>query len=324
MTSEGSAGAGRYAPSPSGELHLGNLRTAMLAWLFARSTGRAFLMRVEDLDRARDAGAAEAQLAELRALGLEWDGRAVRQSERIELYRSALARLDAAGLVYECTCARREILDAVRAPHAPPGSYPGTCRDRTPRERAAARDAISPRLPALRLRTPSGAEELGFEDLLMGRVSGWADDLVLRRGDGVFAYNLAVVVDDAEMGVDQIVRGDDLAPSTARQIVLQRLLGLPSPPRVSYAHVPLVLGPNGARLAKRDGAVTLSDLAERGVAPDEVRSRLAVSLGMAEPGETITMPQLLGRFDPARIPLEPWTWCDAPDDGSALQRPDHP
>lgn len=298
-------GAGRYAPSPSGDLHLGNLRTALLAWLFARSSGRRFLMRIEDLDLARDSGAADAQLRDLAALGLDWDGEAIRQTDRAPLYAAALERLDRAGLVYECTCTRREIAEAPTAPHEPPGAYPGTCRDRTPEQRESARTAILPRPPALRLRVPEEAREQHFDDLLLGRVSGRVDDLVLRRGDGAFAYNLAVVVDDADTGVDQVVRGDDLAASTPRQRLLQRLLGLPEP---QYAHVPLVLGPNGARLAKRDGAVTLADLAAQGVDAARVRSMLAESLGLAAPGEAVTVDRLLARFDPAALPREPWVW----------------
>lgn len=305
----GGSGAGRYAPSPSGELHLGNLRTALLAWLFARASGRRFLMRIEDLDRARDAGSAARQLEDLERLGIDWDGEPVLQSERGADHEAAIARLDAAGLVYECTCTRRDILAAPSAPHAPPGAYPGTCRDRSPEERRIAREAIAPRRPALRLRAPEGVASLGFDDLILGPTRGDIDDLVLRRGDGTVAYNLAVVVDDAAMGVDQIVRGDDLAPSTPRQILLQRLLGLPTPPAVEYAHVPLVLGPSGARLAKRDGAVTLADLREQGVDAEEVLAALAVSLDLAKSGERITAAQLLGRFDPAALPRDPWVWA---------------
>lgn len=300
--------AGRYAPSPSGDLHLGNLRTALLAWLFARSSGRAFLMRIEDLDRGRDAGAADRQLEDLAALGIDWDGAPVLQTERGADHEAAIAELDERGLVYECTCTRRDILSAPSAPHAPPGAYPGTCRDRSESARAAARERILPRLPALRLRVPEGAGELAFDDRVMGRVTGVVDDLVLRRGDGAVAYNLAVVVDDADMGVDQVVRGDDLAPSTPRQIVLQGLLGLPTPPAVEYAHVPLVLGPSGARLAKRDGAVTLRELQADGIGAERVRSRLAESLALASPGESVSTERLLARFDPDLLPREPWVW----------------
>lgn len=296
-------GAGRYAPSPSGRLHLGNLRTAMVAWLFVRSTGRDFLMRIEDVDRGRDAGAAEEQLAELAAIGLDWDGAPVYQTARRAVHDAAIERLRTLGLVYECTCTRREILEAPSAPHAAPGAYPGTCRDRSELDQAAARAAIAPRLPALRLRTD--LHELTFDDLLLGSVTGEIDDFVLRRGDGAIAYNLAVVVDDADMGVDQVVRGDDLASSTPRQILLQRLLGLPTP---QYAHVALVLGPSGARLAKRDGAVTLEDLSEQGVTSEDVRDLLAVSLGLATPGESLGLPELLERFNPDTLPREAWMW----------------
>jgi len=312
VTSAARPGAGRYAPSPSGELHLGNLRTAMLAWLFARSTGRAFAMRIEDIDRDRDAGAGAAQLADLARLGIDWDGAPVLQSGRRPEHEAAIARLRDAGLIYECSCTRREILEAPRAPHGAPGAYPGTCRNRGEAERVAARERIAPRKPALRMNVAAWAgrtdPELGFDDRLLGRVSGFVDDFVLRRGDGAIAYNLAVVVDDAAMGVDQIVRGDDLAASTPRQIALQRILGLPTAPQVEYAHVPLVLGPGGRRLAKRDGAVTLADLASAGIGADEARSRLAASLGLAAEGEAVTMEQLRTRFDPERLPREPAVW----------------
>ncbi|GAA1320321.1 tRNA glutamyl-Q(34) synthetase GluQRS [Leucobacter albus] len=302
------SGAGRYAPSPSGDLHLGNLRTALVAWLFARASGRRFLMRIEDLDRARDAGAAAAQLADLAALGIDWDGEPVLQTSRGAAHEAAIAQLAAAGFVYECTCTRKDILAAPTAPHAPPGAYPGTCRDLSDDEREAARARIAPRLPALRLRAPAGESSLAFDDLLLGNVVGDIDDLVLRRGDGTVAYNLAVVVDDDAMGVDQIVRGDDLASSTPRQILLQRLLGLRTVPQLQYAHVPLVLGPGGARLAKRDGAVTLADLRATGVGAAEVRSLLAESLGLAGHGEPVTPDQIVERFDPTALPRAAWAW----------------
>lgn len=265
-------------------------------------------MRIEDLDRARDAGAAASQLADLASLGIDWDGDAVLQTDRAEAHEQAIEQLASAGLVYECTCTRKDILAAPTAPHAPPGAYPGTCRDLTDEERVAARERIAPRQPALRLRAPEGVTGLSFEDALLGTVSGDIDDLVLRRGDGTVAYNLAVVVDDEAMGVDQIVRGDDLASSTPRQILLQRLLGYRTVPNVEYAHVPLVLGLSGARLAKRDGAVTLADLRQLGTTPADVRDMLAVSLGLAEPGEHVTPEQLVERFNPELMPREAWTW----------------
>ncbi len=291
--------AGRFAPSPSGELHVGNLRTAILAWLFARSTGRRFLMRVEDLDRAR-AGAEAEQLRDLTAIGVDWDGGVVRQTDREHLYTEAIAQLTAAGLTYECFCTRREIQEAPSAPHAPMGAYPGTCRNLSDAEREAKRAA---RPAAVRLR--SAVAEATVRDVLHGSYTGVVDDFVLRRNDGVTAYNLAVVVDDAAQGIDQVVRGDDLLPSTPRQAYLASLLNMPVP---EYAHVPLVLNADGARLAKRDGAVTLADLALAGVTADQVRDVLLASLGLpAGPLE-----RALAVFDPAALPRGPWVWPGMP------------
>jgi glutamyl-tRNA synthetase len=262
---------GRFAPSPTGVLHLGNLRTALLAWLFARSAGSPFLVRMEDLDqgRSRDAYVDE-QLADLAAIGLDWDGEVVFQSRRGALYEAAIARLD----TYECFCTRAEIREAASAPHGPPDAYPGTCRHLTGEQRAARRAAG--RDPALRVRSDDPA----------------VDDFVVRRNDGTAAYNLAVVVDDADQGVEQVVRGDDLADSTPRQIWLQRALGLPTP---DYRHVTLVLGPDGARLAKRHGAVTLRD-----VAPGPALAWMTRSLGLAGASPR----ELLDEFDPERLPRE--------------------
>ena len=294
-------GAGRYAPSPSGELHVGNLRTAVLAWLFARSTGRDFLLRVEDLDRAR-AGAEEVQVADLRAIGIDWDGPAVRQSERPTGYRAAIEALEAAGLLYECFCTRRDIAEAPSAPHAAPGAYPGTCRELNEAERANRRQL---RPAALRLRTD--VVQFTITDTLHGPYTGVVDDFVVLRNDGVPAYNLAVVVDDLLQGVDQVVRGDDLLPSTPRQGYLATLLagldgrfhGVKLP---EYAHVPLVLNEHGQRLAKRDGSVTLAQLEHDGVPPQQVRALLLESLGL--PGASLTA--ALGSFDPTRLPRDPW------------------
>ena len=287
--------AGRFAPSPSGELHVGNLRTAMLAWLFARSTGRRFLLRVEDLDRAR-AGAEAQQLRDLAAIGVSWDGDPVRQTERGPLYAAAIGRLAAAGLTYECFCTRREIQEAPSAPHAPQGAYPGTCRRLTTAE-AAFRRSVRP--AAVRLR--SSVTERTVQDAMHGTFTGVVDDFVLRRNDGVTAYNLAVVVDDAEQGIDQVVRGDDLLPSTPRQAYLASLLNMPVP---EYAHVPLVVNADGARLAKRDGAVTLGDLAAVGIAADAVRRMILDSLDL--PSDSLE--SALGAFDPAALPRGPWVW----------------
>jgi glutamyl-tRNA synthetase len=295
-------GTGRFAPSPTGRLHLGNLRTALLAWLFARSGGGRFLVRLEDLDAAvaRPEHAAH-QLADLAALGLVWDGPVVRQSERRAAYDAAIAHLEAAGLTYPCYCTRKEIQQAAAAPHGPgpEGAYPGTCRALSRRDVAAYE--AGGRRPALRLRAGGAVD--GVVDRLAGPVSAVVDDLVLRRNDGVPAYNLAVVVDDAAQGVEEVVRGDDLLASTPRQVHLARLLRLPVP---GYAHVPLVLGPDGARLAKRHGAVGLDTLAARGIGADRVLGILAESLGLAAAGEAVDLATVAARFDPAALPRQPW------------------
>jgi glutamyl-tRNA synthetase len=292
---------GRFAPSPTGTLHLGNLRTALLAWLYARAQGAPLVMRIEDLDAGRVRPDFEAaQLADLAAIGLDWDGDVVRQSARLELYADALQRLDAEGAIYPCWCTRAEIREASSAPHGPlpEGHYPGTCRRLTAAQRAE-REA-SGRPPALRL--DAGAARIAFADRLHGRQEGVVDDFVVRRNDGAFAYNLAVVVDDGAQGVGEIVRGDDLLDSTPRQLWLAARLGLPAP---SFAHVPLVLGGDGARLAKRHGAVTLADRAEQGESAAEVRGRLAASVGLAAPGERPTPAELVARFDPERFSPPP-------------------
>ena len=296
---------GRYAPSPTGTLHLGNLRTALLAWLFARSAGSAFLVRVEDLDAGRvRPGIAEQQLADLAAIGLDWDGDVVRQSARGELYEDAIARLDAAGALYPCFCTRREIREAASAPHGalPEGAYPGTCLTLSAAEQSERERSGRP--PALRLRA-DGAR-VTFTDRLLGPVESQVDDLVVRRNDGAPAYNLAVVVDDAAQGVEEVVRGADLAETTPRQLLLARRLGVREPR--SYAHVPLVLGPDGARLAKRHGAVTLAERTARGQTPAAVRAELAAGVGLAQRGQEVSMDALLAAFratGPQALPTAP-------------------
>jgi len=289
---------GRFAPSPTGSLHLGSLRTALLAWLFARSSGSRFVVRVEDLDsgRVRERFVGE-QLADLAALGLDWDGEPLRQSARLDAHAEAIAALEARGILYPCFCTRREIAEAASAPHGPlpEGAYPGTCRELSAAGRAERERQGRP--PALRLR--ADAEAIEFTDRLHGRVTRVVDDLVVRRNDGAPAYNLAVIVDDAWQGIGEVVRGDDLLDSTPRQIRLARELGLPVP---AFAHVALVLGPDGMRLAKRDGAITLHELAE---SPAEVLAWLARTLGLAERGEAVTPGTLLERFDPDRLPRTP-------------------
>ncbi|MGE2736616.1 tRNA glutamyl-Q(34) synthetase GluQRS [Mycolicibacterium vaccae] len=287
------AGAGRFAPSPSADLHIGNLRTALLAWLFARSTGRRFLMRVEDLDDRTDTDIADRQLADLAALGITWDGPAERQSAHRDRYDAVVDELAARGLLFECYCSRKDIAAAPRAPHAPEGAYPGTCRDLTEAQRAQRRQQTG-RPPALRLR--SDVTSYTVHDVVHGDYTGVVDDFVVRRGDGVPAYNLAVVVDDAASGIDQVVRGDDLLASSPRQAYLAHLLGHPPP---VYAHVPLVLNADGARLAKRDGAVTLAEI---GVG--RALTQIAESLGYTAP----TPEGMLAEFDPGRLPRAPWVY----------------
>lgn len=284
--------AGRFAPSPSADLHIGNIRTAVLAWLFARSTGRRFLLRVEDLDDRTSGDIADRQIRDLAGVGLEWDEPPEYQTAHESRYEEVIDELVRRGLTYECHCSRKDIQQAPRAPHAPEGAYPGTCRDLTDDERATRR--ASGRPPALRLR--SETDRFTVDDILHGSYTGVVDDLVLRRGDGVPAYNLAVVVDDAVQGVDQVVRGDDLLASSPRQAYLGSLLGYAQP---GYAHVPLVLNALGKRLSKRDGAVTLDEI---GVS--RAMAQIADSLGLA----SASLGGMLNAFDPARLPREPWTY----------------
>ena len=295
--------AGRYAPSPSGDLHFGNLRTAVLAWLFARQSGRAFYLRVEDIDSERSSPeSARRQIEDLQAIGLDFDPPVIYQSQRSELYEAALSRLP----VYECYCTRRDIREASGAPHATPGLYPGTCRDLSEDERAYRRSQLRAenRLPSLRLR--ASVHEWSVRDFYSGSVTGPVDDVVLRRGGNVnqaqagdWAYNLAVVVDDGDQGVDQVVRGDDLLDSSFTQAYLAHLLGFREP---EYVHVPLVVNREGRRLAKRDGAVTLREMGP----VDDVVARISESVGCAGVSSTSV---LLEAFDPAALPRDPWVWC---------------
>ena len=297
---------GRFAPSPTATLHLGNLRTAFVAWLAARSSDSRFLIRSEDMDQvACRPEHEESAVRDLAVLGLTHDGDVVRQSERSELYRSAIDRLIAEDLTYPCYCTRREVLaeaaDSVAAPHGarPAGAYAGTCStlDRAGR---AEREAAG-RAPSLRLR--SGGAVVSFTDRLAGFYEGVVDDFVIRRADGTPAYNLAVVVDDADQAVGEVVRGDDLLETTPRQIHLARLLGVSVP---EYLHVPLVFGSDGERLAKRHGAVTLEDHLAMVRTPTDVLDVFAVSLGLAENGEQLTLDELVQRFDVVKLPRTVW------------------
>jgi glutamyl-tRNA synthetase len=273
----------RFAPSPTGDLHLGGAWTALASWVLARrEPGGTHVLRVEDLDPPRVVAGSEERIEEdLRWLGLDWDGPPMRQSERSAAYEAAIAALAARGLVYPCDCSRAEIARAASAPHAGEETvYPGLCRDR---------DQARPmkRPPAIRVRVPD--EVVSYEDAVVGRVEQHlgreVGDFVLRRGDGVHAYQLAVVVDDLAMEVTDVVRGADLVASTPRQIWLARHLG-GEPPR--YAHVPLVLASDGSRLEKRTPGTTLRELLDARVAPERVVGVLAHGLGLAPTPEPAT------------------------------------
>ncbi len=298
---------GRYAPSPTGELHLGNVRTALVAWLASRAAGGRYLMRVEDIDPPRVVEGAEARiLDDLRWLGLDWDEGLVRQSERGAVYREALERLRDRGRLYACTCTRGQLRGLLSAPHGPGSEgppYPGLCR-----EKGIAIDLDNPdRGPALRFRVEP-AEEICFDDLVLGRVcqdvAAEVGDFVVRRSDGLYTYQLAVVVDDAAMGITQVVRGADLAHSTPRQIALGRALGYETP---EYAHVPLVVNGEGERLAKRDRPAAVGALREAGVSPERAIGVLAHSLGLRPAPDPARPIDLVSRFSWDRISREPWT-----------------
>lgn len=304
---------GRFAPTPSGALHLGNARTALLAWLHARREGGRFLLRIEDIDRARSRPhLAEQAIEDLRWLGLDWDeGPGVGgphgpyyQSEREALYREALARLQASGCLYPCYCSRAQLMAIASAPHglASEGpAYPGTCRRLTPEQRRE-REAGG-KTPSLRFALPD--EAITFTDLVAGPQRfppGAGGDFVVLRADGVIGYQLAVVVDDALMGVTHVLRGGDLLDSTPRQILLYRALGWPVP---RFGHLPLLLGPDGARLAKRHGAVTLAGIRAAGTRPEAVVGHLAYLSGLIDRPEPVRPQELVAGFDLARVPREP-------------------
>lgn len=303
---------GRFAPSPTGLLHLGNARTALLAWLQVRSAGGTMVLRMEDLDPARSRPELAVQiLADLRWLGLDWDEGPGRpgpwapylQSRRADLYREALAQLAAAGHTYRCYCSRAEVARAAGAPH--PGEegprYPGTCRRLSPA--AAARQAAAGRQPAWRFRVEPGP--VSFPDLLAGPQApdpARAGDFVIWRADGVAAYQLAVAVDDAAMGITHVLRGDDLLDSTPRQILLLRALGARIP---AYAHAPLLLGPDGSRLSKRHGAVTIAGLRRDGARPEAIIGYLAALSGLVPAGTRAAPRDLIPAWAPARVPRTP-------------------
>ena len=279
---------GRFAPSPTGALHLGNLRTAVAAHASVQASAGTFLIRFEDLDMHNaNMANAQQQLDDLAAIGVGASETPVVQSERFALYHDAIARLTEAGHTYECFCTRKEVLEAAQAPHGGQVMYPGTCRDLSEAEREERRGV---RPGALRLRAHGATQS--FTDHIHGTVTGVVDDVVLRRNDGVPSYNIAVVVDDALQGVTEVVRGDDLLDVTANQVHLQTLLGYDTP---MYGHVPLAVGDDGERLAKRHGAVTLADLAAQGISAAQVQDMLWASLGQS--GEA---------FSWDAVPRQPW------------------
>ena len=294
---------GRWAPSPTGHFHLGNLRTALLAWLFARSSASRFIWRFEDLDAAVRPEFYRSQIRDYERIGLDWDGEPVRQSDRLDVYRDAIEQLTHQGLTYRCWCTRREIREATVAQHShlPEGAYSGICRNLT-RRQIAEREA-SGRSPALRLRT--NGELIKMQDRQLGTFEGAVDDFVLCRGDGVPSYNLGVVVDDADLGVTEVVRGDDLLPSTPRQIHLFGLLGLAPP---SYAHVPLVVSSSGERLAKRHGAVTIEDRLTLGESEFDVLNTLLSSLRINQVASFGELRERAKDFDPGSLPVAPWVF----------------
>jgi glutamyl-tRNA synthetase len=295
---------GRFAPSPTGRIHLGNARSALLGWLQARAAGGQFLLRIEDLDRARCKPQFLDDLyRDMEWLGLDWDEPPLVQSQRDDVYREALEKLERAERVYPCFCTRAEIARAASAPHGLSEEgprYPGTCTALSPETRA---ERARSRVPALRFRAVPGA--WCFEDGVHGQVcqdvATVVGDFVVRRNDGVASYQLAVVVDDAASGITDVLRGDDLLTSTPRQLQIYEALGLKAP---RFWHVPLVLGEDGRRLAKREGAFAVAELRERGRPVEEVLGLLAAWSGLGE-GEPVTLAELVRRYQPERLPRSP-------------------
>ena len=287
---------GRFAPTPSGRMHLGNVWCALLAWLDVRSQGGELVLRIEDLDPARTpTGAEEALLDDLRWLGLDWDGEPVRQSERTAIYREALEQLATQGHTYPCFCTRAD-LHAAQAPHASDGTtlYAGTCRGLSAAE-VAARSQV--RRPGIRLRVPDD-RIVRFTDDVYGpqeeRLATECGDFLVRRSDGVHAYQLAVTVDDALMGVNRVVRGRDLLPSTARQIYLQDLLGLPHP---TYAHVPLLMAFDGShRLSKRERDCDMGFMRAHFGCPEALLGKLAQLGGLRPISDPVSAIELAQEF----------------------------
>lgn len=299
-------GITRLAPSPTGALHLGNARTFVVNALLAEQLGWTTRMRVEDLDGPRTKpGAAEAALDELAWLGLSWQGPVLWQSTRDGAYLAALKTLVDAGWAYPCTCSRKDVIEAASAPHAEGHSpvYPGTCRGRYPSGQQAAEQAGRP--PAWRLRVDEATVD--FTDHVAGHqhidLPGEVGDFVIYRNEGLASYQLAVTIDDAQAGIDRIVRGDDLLLSAGQQIHLRRLLGLA--PEPEYWHLPLVVGPDGRRLAKRHGDTRLAFYRRAGATPQRLLGLLACWCGVTATPRPMEWAELRERFDPAAVPREP-------------------
>lgn len=303
---------GRFAPTPSGEMHIGNAWTALLAWLQIRSGHGSFILRMEDIDKPRSKPHLARQiLDDLRWLGIDWDeGPDVggpyapyTQSERLQHYEDALGKLQKQGALYTCFCSRADLLSAASAPHglaAEGPAYPGTCRNLSPEERAA---KAKLKQPSIRYRV--GEEPVAFIDGVSGRHSfdpAATGDFIVKRADGMFSYQLAVVVDDAMMQVTHVLRGADLLDSTPRQIQLYQALGWEIP---AFAHVPLFMGTDGKRLAKRHGNTSLAALREQGVSPAKLTGWLAWIGGLVPTPDPAAPQELIGRFDLSLIPAEP-------------------
>lgn len=289
---------GRYAPSPTGVLHLGNLRTALLAWTLARQQQGGFVLRFEDLDPRSKSEYYSLQIHDLEAIGIDWDSAPLKQSEHIERYSDIILSLQENNMTYECFCTRKNLQQVASAPHLPPGIYPGNCRRLSSNEKKERKSNSKNRNPSLRIKTNNDQKE--FNDLVFGPQIDRVDDFVLRRSDGIFSYNFVSVVDDHYQGINQVVRGRDLIPSTPRQIFLFEALQYDAP---SYAHVPMVLNNRGVRLSKRDGAITLSELKDNGWSYKDVFSLLCASVGVPDcrdPQDFIT------RFKPTIFPREDW------------------
>lgn len=302
---------GRYAPSPTGELHLGNASSALLAWLSVRSRGGSFVMRMEDIDHSRvRPGLAEQILSDLEWLGIDWDEGSDRggphepyvQSLRSERYDLAFRRLLETGRLYPCFCSRKEVAAAASAPQLPGDEvrYPGRCRGLDPAE--AERRIAAGERHAFRFAVNDGAAA-HFDDLFQGRITQEPPgDFVIRRSDGVSAYQLVVVVDDAEMEIDEVVRGNDLLASTGRQLLLYEALGH-SPPR--FGHVPLLVDTDGVRLSKRQQGITLRELRGAGFTAETIVGRLASMLGLQDGSDPVPARALVAEFTPEAIAAAP-------------------